>query len=155
MNTALEYARILRAKIIEIVQSLSLEQLNIVPPGFNNNIAWHFGHLVVTTPILCYLRSGVQPEKQIPLADKYKVGTRPEGFINQEEINYFHPTILTSLDEIEADYNKGIFKIVAPYTTKTFGVSMDNIDAILECCAVHDALHTGNIITMSRLVAQK
>ena len=57
-----KYIRRNRELFLELVNSLSIEQLNKIPEGFNNNIAWNFGHIVVTTQTLCYVRSGVKPD---------------------------------------------------------------------------------------------
>ena len=41
-------------KIISgIVSELNNEQLNAIPPGFNNNIAWNVAHLLVSEQLLC------------------------------------------------------------------------------------------------------
>jgi len=146
------YAYVIRKKLIDLVQSLSVEQLNTIPKGFNNNIAWHFGHLLVSTEILCYVRSGVMPEKRIEFAEQYKNGSRPETFIPQEEINFITAKMLSSLDDIELDYHNGVFQGIVPYSTHTFGFEIKTIEEVFECCAYHDTVHWGNVLAMKKLV---
>jgi hypothetical protein len=40
LETKLEYIRQPRLKILELLEGFSLEQLNEIPKGFNNNIIW-------------------------------------------------------------------------------------------------------------------
>ena len=49
-----KYIRRNRELFLDLVNSLSVDQLNKIPEGFNNNIAWNFGHIVITTQALCY-----------------------------------------------------------------------------------------------------
>ena len=48
-----------RTLMLKIIDGLSIEQLNAIPEGFKNNIAWNIAHLVVTQQLLCYRLSGV------------------------------------------------------------------------------------------------
>lgn len=152
MNKSIVYARTIREKFLHSISTLSTEQLNAIPAGMNNNIAWHLGHLVVSTEILCYVRSGVQADRMIPLADKYRNGTKPEAWIEAEEIRQLKERLLGSIDAVERDYNNGVFAEVQPYATHTFGVQLQNIEEVLECCALHDTLHWGNVSMMKKLV---
>lgn len=152
MNRSIVYARTIREKLLHSISTLSTEQLNAIPAGMNNNIAWHLGHLVVSTEILCYVRSGVQADRAIALADKYRNGTKPEAWIEAGEIKQLKERLLGSIDAVERDYNNGVFTGVQPYATHTFGVQLQNIEEVLECCALHDTLHWGNVSMMKKLV---
>ena len=149
---SLHYARVVRQKIVELSATLSTEQLNVMPTGFRNNIAWHIGHLVVSTQLLCYVRTGLQAEGLIKSADKYRNGSKPEAFIEQSEIDELSSLLLSTLDNIEADYQKGVFNKIEAYSTHTFGVTLQHIDDVLECCALHDTLHWGNILAMKKVI---
>lgn len=149
---SLNYARVVRTKMFAIVDSLNLEQLNQIPIGCNNNIAWHLGHLVVSTPLLCYVRTGVEAERIVPFADRYRNGTKPETLIEQSEIDELKILLLTTIDKIEEEYKLGVFDKTEAYTTHTFGLMLNNIDDVLECCALHDTLHLGNVIMMKKML---
>lgn len=147
-----EAAYAIRHKMIELMDSLSYEQLNKTPKELNNNIIWHIGHIMVSTEILCYWRSGIDESRTIHLADKYKNGTKPEGIVDAEEIAFIKTRLLESLQEIEDDYTTGKLKNITPYSTHTFGVTMNNIETVFKYCCLHDALHNGCIAIMKKLV---
>ncbi|KAA5533385.1 DinB family protein [Taibaiella lutea] len=147
-----QFAIATRKKIADKISKLSIEQLNKIPTGCNNNIAWQLGHLVVSSEILCYHRTGIQPDKEIDLADKYRNGSRPESFIEQSEIDDLLKRFLNSYEAILEDYNKGIFKNITPYTTHTFGVEMTTIEEVFSVCSHHDVIHAGQISIMERMI---
>ncbi|MES2479092.1 MAG: DinB family protein [Bacteroidota bacterium] len=151
---SLNYARVVRKKMLAIVDALSLEQLNQIPAGCNNNIAWHLGHLVVSTQLLSYVRTGVQSERLVPFADKYRNGTKPELWIEQSEIDELKSALMASIDTLEQDYQQGIFDKTEAYATHTFGLMLHNIDDVLECCALHDTVHLGNVMMMKKMLGE-
>lgn len=147
-----EVAKVVRGKIAKIARELSTEQLNKIPEGFRNNIAWHIGHIVVSTEALCYLRTGVHPAKNIPHIADYKNGSVPKPNISAEEIQYLLTRLQDSLTEIEADYQKGIFATITPYATMTFGIEMKDIETVFSLSSFHDTLHFGHIQAMRKLL---
>ncbi|HET8573643.1 MAG TPA: DinB family protein [Edaphocola sp.] len=147
-----EVAKVVREKIAKITGELTTGQLNKIPEGFRNNIAWHIGHIVVSTEALCYLRSGVSLEKNIPHINDYQNGSVPKPVIGAEEIQYFLNRLQASLNEITADYQKGAFTTFQPYATMTFGIEMTNMETVFEMSAYHDTLHFGHIQAMRKLV---
>lgn len=149
---SLNYARVVRTKLLAIVDSLSLEQLNQIPVGCNNNIAWHLGHLVVSSQLLCYVRTGVETERVVNFVEKYRNGTKPEAWIEQSEIDELQIMLLTSIDTIEQNYQQGVFDKTEAYATHTFGLMLHNIDDVLECCALHDTVHLGNVMMMKKML---
>lgn len=151
---SLNYAQVVRTKMLAIVDSLSLEQLNQIPVGCNNNIAWHLGHLVVSSQLLCYVRTGVDAARIVPFAEQYRNGSKPESWIEQSEIDELKLMLLTSIDAIEEDFQRGVFEKTEAYTTHTFGLMLHTIEEVLECCALHDTLHLGNVMMMKKMLTK-
>lgn len=147
-----QYLRRNRELFIELVDSLSIEQLNQIPKGFNNNIAWNFGHAVVTPQALYYVRSGVKPDMQIAYFDKYKKGSKPEDFITQEEIDEIKKLAFSTIDTIEADINNNAFTGIKPFSTSTYGYEIHNVEEILVCSLAHDAMHYGVALSQRKIV---
>jgi hypothetical protein len=38
-----------RMQFVHLLNGLTIEQLNKIPEGFNNNLIWNFGHLLGNT----------------------------------------------------------------------------------------------------------
>lgn len=152
MELLLTYLERKRAMFLTLIENLSLEQINTIPQGFNNNIIWNYGHAVLSTPALCYVRSGVGTEMEMPLLLKYRIGTRPEGFVAQEEIDVLKKFAITSLEQIRADVRDHKFGNIVPYATATYALEMKTIEDILTCSLAHEALHYGYAMAQRRLV---
>jgi uncharacterized damage-inducible protein DinB len=152
MNNTFNYTRQTRKILLNLLEGLTTEQLNKIPAGFNNNIAWNIGHLVVSTPALCYLRSNVQPEYDIPYLAKYMKGTRPESDISAEEISLLKDELFKSIDRIELDYQAKAFEHFAPFATSTYKYTVQDIDEMLLCCLAHDNMHTGQVSALRKLL---
>lgn len=146
--------RTVRGKIAAQLEGFSAAQLNEIPKGLNNNLIWQLGHLVVSTELLAYLRSQAMPEKVVPLAEKYRMGTKPESFVSEAEISELKARFFTSIDQLEADYRAGLLAAAQPFATMTFGITANNIEEILQMCFWHDTLHWGNINVIRKLVSQ-
>ncbi len=46
MNNKIEKIKKTRRFLLNLVSELSTDQLNEIPPDFNNNIIWNMGHLI-------------------------------------------------------------------------------------------------------------
>lgn len=139
----LAYLRKTRQLATQMIQDLSLEQLNRIPGGFNNNIIWNLGHMVISTLGLCYIRSQVKPDLVLPFARRFAKGSRPETPVTAEELAEIKKLIADSLDQIEADVEAGVFSTLVPASTDTYQVPMDRIENTLTCCLAHENLHLG------------
>jgi|SRR5690606_20045827 len=154
-NFVFEYIRQSRKVFTELVDGLTIDELNTIPEGFRNNIAWNFGHIVVSTVGLCYRRTQVQPDRQIQFVESYAKGTKPEHWISESEIHTLKSQALNTIDLIEQDYQNGVFATIAPYTTATFGLEMDTIAEVFVMSLAHDNLHLGYATALRKAIQNK
>ena len=154
MNYSIKYLRRIRENFIELMNDLTIEQLNEVPEGFNNNIIWNFGHIVTTTPAIVYIRSGVDKNIQIPHVAKYTRGSKPETFISKEELEELKQLSTSYLDKIAQDYEAGVFKTITPFATLTFKYEMDTIEEVFTCLTAHESLHWGVANGLKKVVTR-
>lgn len=142
-----------RKAFIQLIDSLTLEQLNEIPAGFNNNIIWNFGHIVVVTPALCYLRSGISSDTaRVKYLKDYVKGSKPTYKVSQEEVDELKALALSSIEQIENDYHAGVFKEIVPFATDTYKETMSTIEEIIQLSAGHDNLHFGYAIAQKRII---
>jgi len=140
-----------RQLILKIIEDLSMAQINKIPKGFNNNIAWNLGHLLVTQQLLCYKFSHLECEINKSVIEKFKKGTAPSFKVSKEELNAFKkqffqlPTLLTE------NYKNGIFIEYSPYTT-SINVTLNSIEDAIEFNNYHEGIHLGIILQLKKLV---
>src|SRR5688572_15974369 len=101
MNDQIEIIKKTRDYILDLVKELNIEQLNKIPAGFNNNIIWNLGHLIAAQQGVCYVRAGLKPRVDEDFIDKYKKGSRPERFLDEEELKEIKEIFFSSLDVLK------------------------------------------------------
>ena len=125
----------------DLVSDCTPQQLNTIPKGFSNNIAWNYGHTVVSGYGLAFVSSGVNPSVNIPLGSKFRKGSKPESPVTQEEIDTIKELAKNFSSALEDAVKTDQFQNITSYTTQTFGVPMNTLDSILTTIAAHDTLH--------------
>ncbi len=140
-----------RQNILKMVDGLSTEQLNKIPEGFNNNLAWHLGHVLVTQQLLVYKLSGLSPKISDEWIAKYKKGSKPEAFISTEEIEDIKQQLVTLPTQTETDFAAGVFQSFNSYPT-SYGITLNSTEDAISFNNVHEAMHLGNVISMRKLV---
>lgn len=154
MNTKTEKIKNFRLFLLKQIEELSIQQLNKIPTGFNNNIIWNIGHLICVQQNMCYVKARLP----IVVEDRYFLpfisGTKPEGFIAEHEIKNIKEIFISSIDKLQSDYDKKIFLDYSSLTAiqKVFGFEVNNIDSALEYLLHHEGLHAGYILGMKRLL---
>ena len=151
MNDQLEIIRKTRTFLLEVVKELSAEQLNAVPPGFNNNIIWNLGHMVAAQQGICYMRAGLKPWVEENFINAYKPGTKPDEPVSIEQIKKIKELFFSSLDILERDYEKRLWQNYPAWTTR-YGVELKSIDDAIEFLHFHEGLHSGFITALKRIV---
>ncbi len=151
MDFLLDISKHTRLNFIKLMDGLSIEQLNVIPQGFNNNIAWNFNHIVAAQQILCYIRGHVDPRMPLDKVTKYQRGTSPDEFISEEELAYYKEQAFTLLETLKTDVEAGLFGNYEAVTTM-FGVTLNNINDAIAYFVTHDNLHYGYALSLRRAV---
>ena len=134
------------------IENNTLETLNKVPEGFNNNIIWNIAHILVTTQILAYKLSGLPLSISDEMVAKYKKDSKPEGDVTKAEVNDIKDLLVSTAEQLEADYKAGVFKNFTEYTVSTTGNTLRSIDDVLQFNILHEGMHLGYILALSRAV---
>lgn len=131
------------------LKSFSLEELNKVPKGFNNNIIWNIAHVVVTQQLLVYNLSGLPMITDDEMVAKYRQGTKVEKDVTQDEVNEIKELLFLTVEKMKEDYDKGVFKTFNSYTTST-NISMTNVEEAIEFNNFHEGIHLGYILALKK-----
>ncbi|RFZ90332.1 DinB family protein [Mucilaginibacter conchicola] len=151
LETQLEIMRKPRITILKTLEEFTLDQLNTIPAGFNNNIIWNLGHMVAAQQGVCYKRAGLDTRVDEAFFNRYKSESKPEGPADEQEYELIKTLFMTSLDQLGEDYKAGIFGNYTTWTTR-YGFSMSTIDDALAFLPFHEGLHIGYIMAMRKLV---
>lgn len=154
MKEQFELIRQTRTRFIDLVNGLSIEELNEIPAGMNNNIAWNFGHIVTAQQSLCNVLSGVELDVPAELTAGYSKGTKPESFIKQDTIDQFKKYMQSCIDELERGLGENVFVQYKTYTT-SYGYTLNNIEDAVRFVMVHDALHLGYAMAIRKNLSKK
>ena len=149
MNQNIDTIKKTRQHVLQLLNDVTTDQLNKVPPGFNNNIIWNVAHMIAAQQGVCYLRSGLNTRIEEAFYHRYKPNTKPEGFVDDAEIEKIKSLLFTSLDEFETDYNANVFSNYNTWTTR-YGTTLANIDEAVHFLLFHEGLHTGYVMALKR-----
>ena len=151
MEKQFEILRANRLIILKAIENLTIDQLNKIPAGFKNNIAWNLKHLLVIQQLLCYSFSGLEVAIGEEMIDNYKKGTEPKGLISEADFENIKSQFLLLVDRFKKDFDASIFKEYQPYTTSA-NVTLNNINDAIEFNNFHEGIHLGYILALKKLV---
>jgi hypothetical protein len=140
-----------RKSLSHFLDTTSLEKLNKIPEGFNNNIIWNIAHIIVVQQMLSYKLSGFPMLVSDEMVAKYTRGTKPLNDFIQSEIDEIQTLLFETINKTEVDFNDGIFKNYQEFSSLS-GFRMRNIEDALAFNYYHEAIHTGMIMSIMKFV---
>lgn len=151
MEAVFKTWRTSRSLIATYFENYNLKQLNQVPEGFNNNLTWNIGHIIVAQQGLVYKGSGLDSYLPEALTARYIPGTKPDGQTSQDEIDKLKELLFSLIEKTEIDFRQGIFQTYKERTTGT-GFHLSSIEDALEFNNYHEALHLGAMMAIRKFV---
>ncbi len=151
MHQVFEITRTSRKLLAQFLENHSLEQLNKIPVGFNNNLIWNIGHIVVVQQMLAYKLSGLPMMVSEELFEKYKKGTKPESDASQEEVATIQSLLFETINQTKSDFNAGIFKNYQEFTSAS-GFTMRNVEDALAFNYYHEGMHIGMMMSIRKFI---
>jgi len=139
-----------RNNVLNSIKDLSLAQLNTVPTGFKNNIAWNVAHLVVTQQLLCYKLSGLTLSLDGGFIDRFKKGSMASD-LSQEELDTVKSQLVEFSKKLEMDYKNDLFKSFNEYPT-SYNVTLNSVEDAIQFNNIHEGLHLGYIMAMKKFL---
>lgn len=140
-----------RKLLLEIIEGLTIEQLNKIPDGFTNNIVWNIAHMVVTQQLLCYNFSGLDMEVSAQMVTLFRKGTEPQKIVSEKEFETYKKLFIDLPRQLERDYKNRIFRDYQEYTT-SLNVKIVDIDFAIAFNSYHEGIHLGAILALRKLI---
>lgn len=152
METTFRITANVRNQFLNFINNYTLEQLNIIPNSFSNNIVWNIGHCIATQQVLVYKLSGLPMIVSDEFIETYRNGSFPTGKTTQEEVAYIKSILFSSYEKIQDDFSKNVFVIFNEYTTKTTGFTIQNAKQAIEFNNFHEGLHLGIMMQIRKFL---
>lgn len=147
MKTSFEILKIYREATVDVIDNLSMEQLQNIPHGFHNSIFWNVAHTLVVQQTLHYKLSGLEPLISNDWIENYKKGTQPKFVVTEDQVEYVKRKLISTVEQLESDYRENQFEHFAEYET-AMGMTLFTIEDALDYNNAHEALHLGIIKSM-------
>src|SRR6187402_2211894 len=109
MESELKAWKTSRNQYLQLFDKYSLEQMNIVPEKFSNNIIWNIGHIIAAHQAIVYKTSNLPLNIQEDFFDRYKPGTRPMGTVSANEMEEIKTLLISMISQTETDLANGKF----------------------------------------------
>ena len=141
----------IRTNIQQIMDGFTLERCNKIPDGFNNNLIWNYGHVIVTQQLLVYGLSGMDIEIDKHLVDKFRKGTKPEIPVEQMEYEYLKRLFFELPNKTIHDIEKTPINQFNSYET-SFGITLHSLADAISFNNIHEAMHLGIMMAIKKLI---
>ncbi len=151
METVFKAWKTSRKLYLEFFGDYSLDQLNKIPTGFNNNLLWNIGHIIVAQQSLIYKDSNLPMYISEDIVNLYKPTTKPTGNTTPTEVNELKELLISLIAKTETDFVKGIFIKYNERTTAT-GFHLASIKDAFEFNNYHEGLHLGYMMSIKKFV---
>jgi len=146
----IEALRQTRHNLLKTVEAYTIDEMNVVPEGFNNSLLWNLGHVWVTQKMLHYGLSGLPLNIDDELVNQFRKGSKAI-VLKEETLSRIKSDFIKSVDDLERDLNANIFKEFRPYRT-SYNVELESLDDALWFNNMHEAMHLGYMLAMRKSV---
>ncbi len=151
MDHLIKAAKTSRKLYLALFEKYTLDQMNVVPDKFNNNIIWNIGHIVAAQQSLVYKTSNLPMYISDAFFDRYKPGTRPVGRVTSDEAEEIKSLLISMIEKTESDLVNGKFVSFTERNTIT-GFHLGKLEDALVFNIYHEGLHMGYINSIGRFV---
>lgn len=149
MDWAFDIAIKNRKLLKSFIENHSLEELNKVPIGFNNNIIWNIAHTIVTQQLLVYKLSGLPMVVSDEMVAAFRKGTKTERDLSQAEIDIIKGLLFSTIEKTKEDYTNKIFQTYNQYTVTTKS-TLSNVEEAIDFNNFHEGIHLGYILALRK-----
>ncbi len=151
MDKAFNILETTRNNMIKLASKFTVEQLNIIPQGYKNNMMWNLGHVLVTQQLLCYKNAGVEPSLSNEIIEEFRKGSAPSRTYTKEDLDFITTQLLTLVSKTKKDFDQNTFNGYNTYQT-SYGVKLTSFEDALVFNNTHEGLHFGYMMAMSKLI---
>jgi DinB superfamily len=135
----------------KILDSLSIDQINQIPAGFNNNILWNCAHIIAVQQMLTYGLTNQPFAVDKSFVFRFSPGTKPEGWYDEPFINEVKALLFSTFEQLREDINSDVFQKFNPFLT-ALKFEINDLEKAVAFNQYHEALHMGNILDIRKFL---
>jgi hypothetical protein len=135
----------------KILDYLTTEQVNEIPEGFNNNIVWNCGHIIVVQQMLTYGLTDIPMSVSDELFKEFRPGSKPEKYYDQDEVENIKKLFFSTHEQFMDDLSAGKMNTIKPFMT-ALKFEITDITTAIAFDQYHEALHMGCILSLMKRV---
>lgn len=151
METEFKTTRTSREIYNRFFDNYTLQQLNKIPAGHNNNLIWNIGHVVISQQSLVYKGASQKPLISEGLIGHYMRGTKPERNVTHAEADELRGLLFSVLDKTEEDYRNGLFTAYNARKSE-LGFMLSTVEDAIAFNNYHEGIHLGIMMQLRKLV---
>jgi hypothetical protein len=151
LTYSLEVLGVTRNNVINLLDSLTYEQLTTIPEGYKNSILWNAVHNLTTQQLLCYKLSGLALRIDDVFVDGFAKGADGSALISEDQLPVFKKVYLETIETLRKDYESGVFESYTAYTT-SYNITLKSIEDVINFNNTHEGLHFGYMMALRKLV---
>lgn len=145
-NYLFKQLRFVRGNTIKHVTGMSEEETRTVPRGFNNNILWNLGHILLVHEKFSFALTNEKMELPKHLAELFSPGTKPENWGTQvPSLDEIFLLLSKQIDRIEQTLEHRLEEdLEKPFVTSA-GLELSTVKECLSFCLYHEGMHFATI----------
>lgn len=141
----------IRNTMVRILNNYTLEQLNTIPQGFNNNVFWNIAHVISIQQMLVIGLAGQRWQVDKEIVKEFKKDTKPKRTYDQADIDLISKLLIESIGGIQKGFEANEFANYKEYKTLT-GFVIKDFDSACAFNLFHEGLHVGHIQSMLKFI---
>ena len=150
MTKHFEHLQVIREHFDNIINHLSLQELNRIPEGFRNNIIWNIGHALVTQQLLVYGLSGNKMCFNKDFIETFRRGSEATQ-VTQETVDFIKKNLFSPILQMADDYPAGVLKTFKKYPT-SFGLILCSVEDAIRFNNIHEGVHLGYAMALRKCI---
>jgi DinB superfamily len=140
-----------RKALKKILDFHTLDQINQIPSGFNNNILWNCAHVIAVQQMLTYGLTNQLFSVGKEFVFKFAPGTKPDGVYDASFVDEVKSLLFTSFEQFQSDIDENKFEAFNPFMT-ALKFEINDLEKAIAFNQYHESLHMGHILNLMKFI---
>lgn len=149
MKKYFEDLAVIRSHFIDYLTQYEFKELIYIPMGFKNHIFWNIAHALVTQQLMTHYLSERPMLIDNDWINRFKKGSFGDANVSEDEVEKLIHLLDISQNQLRKDYFAENLNVFKPLDT-SFGIHLDNIQDAIRYNNLHESLHLGYIMALSK-----